>query len=430
MLLMMLTCITRNKGANKLNILFIGGLYEKGKENEYIDKSTKGIQLAINIHQWNIINGLDICNNHPVNILSGVFIEDYPAYKDWYKGRFLWSHIEGAMDENIGFINIFGLKQLWRKISMASKAKRWAKKLSNSPEKGAIVCYYTNIPFMNAALKAKKRNPQIKTVLVVSDVPDFLNLSAEKTFKQKIMHYFSYNQMYQLITRFDGFVLLTEQMKDLLHIDKKPYIVMEGIINPNEAISVKDIENKSFEKKSIVYSGSLHEKYGIQILLDAIVLISNKDYEFVIFGSGEKAENIKKLQTVDSRVKYMGYQNRDIVLQYQRKATVLVNPRSNVGEFNKYSFPSKNLEYLLSGALVIGAELPGIPKEYSKYINLLNDMTADKLSKKIVEMCELSPTEARQKALKARQFAIDKKNYMVQGERVLDLINKISNCNN
>ena len=54
--------------------------------------------------------------------------------------------------------------------------------------------------------------------------------------------------------------------------------------------------------------------------------------------------------------------------EWIRRADVLVNPRPNEGEYTKYSFPSKNIEYLLSGNPVVGYMLSGMPEDYRRFV--------------------------------------------------------------
>ena len=402
-----------------MDILFIGGVYEKNLVQDYINKSKSGIQLAVNTHQWNIIDGIDSKEDISLSILSGVFIEEYPKYQELYKKKNIWSHNGISKDENIGFLNIFGIKQIWRTISMEHKAKLWAKKQGKDKN---IICYYTNVPFMNAAIQAKKKNQQIKTTLIVSDVPGFLNLSNKQSIKSKIIYSLSMRKIKKLLNKFDNFILLTEEMKNVLDIGDRPYIVMEGLINSNDAVTVEKIKQKKIDKKVIVYSGSLHEKYGIMTLLEAFKLIKDKDYKLIIFGDGECREYIEGLQNRDSRIEYLGYQQREIVLEYQRKATVLINPRDDQGEFNKYSFPSKNLEYLISGTPVIAYKLAGMPEEYVDYINIPKGDKAIDLATTIMEVCNKSEFELKEMSIKARNFIVNEKNINKQADRIINLL--------
>lgn len=55
------------------------------------------------------------------------------------------------------------------------------------------------------------------------------------------------------------------------------------------------------------------------------------------------------MATKDRRIQYLGSIPHDEILQLQRTASLLVNPRTPEGIYTKYSFPSKTMEYLASG---------------------------------------------------------------------------------
>ena len=54
--------------------------------------------------------------------------------------------------------------------------------------------------------------------------------------------------------------------------------------------------------------------------------------------------------------------------RWQHKAAVLVNPRRGDEDFVPYSFPSKNIEYLLTGKPVVAYLLPGMPARYADFL--------------------------------------------------------------
>ena len=191
-------------------VLFIGGVYEEGKEQEYILKSKHGIQNAVNTHQWNFIHGIDYNNLSPVQVLSARYVEAYPNYKELYVKRNAWSHAQNVNDENIGFLNVLIIKNIIRSLKLGIKAKKWAAKESNKQK--LLVCYYPSLPQMNATISAKKKNNQIKTVLIVPDIPMFMNLQKEtKNFRQTIQRHIN-NRANKMIQYFDSYVILTEKM--------------------------------------------------------------------------------------------------------------------------------------------------------------------------------------------------------------------------
>ena len=103
---------------------------------------------------------------------------------------------------------------------------------------------------------------------------------------------------------------------------------------------------------------------------------------------------------------------------------MLVNPRMNNEEFTKYSFPSKNLEYLASGVPLIAYKLDGIPDEYDKYINYVPDNDSQSLANMICKICELPVSERNKQGSQARQFVTENKNAVAQTQKIAELLFK------
>ena len=104
---------------------------------------------------------------------------------------------------------------------------------------------------------------------------------------------------------------------------------------------------------------------------------------------------------------------------------LLVNPRKNIGEYTKYSFPSKILEYMSSGTPVLMYKLDGIPDEYYDKVFLVDNY--DDLSSAIVELSTVDENNMIEIAKKAENFVINDKNPFKQTKKIMDLIRKISN---
>lgn len=134
------------------------------------------------------------------------------------------------------------------------------------------------------------------------------------------------------------------------------------------------------------------------------------------FGSADKA--VKD----DSRISFLGQLPRNEVIKWQKKATVLVNPRQNNEEFTKYSFPSKTMEYLSSGIPVVAYKLDGIPDEYDQYIQYVADDSIESLKKKLVEVCEMTREERQELGNIGRNFVLMKKNSTIQVRKIREMI--------
>lgn len=80
-----------------------------------------------------------------------------------------------------------------------------------------------------------------------------------------------------------------------------------------------------------------------------------------------------------------------------KKATLLINPRPSNEEFTKYSFPSKNLEYMASGTPLLATDLPGIPAEYKRYEYIIENENIDGIANMFRYVLNLTDAELRKK---------------------------------
>ncbi|WMJ78081.1 MULTISPECIES: glycosyltransferase [unclassified Sedimentibacter] len=403
-----------------MDILFLGGVFDN---DSYIKKSKKSVQNAANLLQWNIVNGIESGLEKPVNILNSVFVGSFPEqYSEIFIKSYNWNHVKGALDRNVGFINIAGIKHITRACNLSKEIKKWASQ--ESGEK-IIIAYAMHTPFLYAIRQAKKTNPEIKICLIVPDLPQFMKLGTNPGVLYRIFKPLDIKLINKLIKYIDYYVFLTKHMAEYFHISAEKYVVVEGMVDSNEIIrDYESISHSEEKEKTILYTGTLNFKYGIQKLLDAFKLIDRPNYKLLICGAGEAKGRIVELSKSDSRVEYLGLLNRQEVVSLQRKATVLINPRGYEDEYTKYSFPSKIMEYLKSGRPTIAYKLPGIPEEYDKFIYFINDMTAESMASKILQVCEEDSDILDEFGRTAKEFVLTKKNNIKQCEKIINLLTK------
>ena len=318
----------------------------------------------------------------------------------------------------ISAINITGLKQLSQRISSGRLLKKWLK--HNAGEEKAVIIYSAYEPIAKSIVSlCKKYNT--KCYAIIPDLPrDMFSVSKVGKLK-KLLSRIYVRAAEQVQGGFDGYIYLTEAMKDVIN-PEVPYTVVEGIANTAECRPLT-LADKA-QGKVIMYAGALSEKYGLDNLIQGFQKADIPDSQLWMFGSGDFQEKIKEYATLDDRIKFFGRVNRDEILQYEKQATLLINVRDDQDEFTKYSFPSKVIEYMLSGTPLFMTRLSGIPKEYYDYTfsvksndpHTLCDAFKQILSKDDEELLEFGAT--------AQQFIAHKKNGCVQAKKIIDFTEK------
>lgn len=403
-------------------MIFLGILFSKEYEEEILKWSNTGLSNATNTFQLNLIDGLNKIST--VDIINVLPVGVFPfQYKKLLLMTKKWGEENNKKNIQIGSINLPIIKQLIRYKKIKNEINLRIKKTDNV---GTIVIYSTYLPFLKAV---KKLNKNTNIVLIVTDLPEYYDLNKVNKIRQ-VLRKINNNMIYNCLSRVDSFVLLTEQMKIPLNVGNRPYVVIEGMVNVNDLDLNTNYNINTHmitDKKVILYTGTLHYQFGIRNLLKAFELIEDSEYELWICGSGEAENEIRELAHKDRRIKFYGYVTKTEVNKLQRQATILINPRQNEGEYTKYSFPSKTLEYMLSGKPVLMYKLDGIPNEYDEYLYYINDITIEGLKESIINICSKPKDELRKFGAKAQDFVIKEKNNIVQAKRIIDLISTKEN---
>ncbi len=397
---------------NKILLLF--GHYPKEQYLDIIQNSKNGIQYAADALQWSLIDGIE---QHYSNfeVVSVPHIGSYPfRYKKiCFIGKEKCNTTLGKTYNSLSFCNVTLLKIQSRYYNIR---KYLSKNFQNDPKELTVLIYAITSPFLRAAVNFKKRNPSIKICLIVPDLPQYMSDSKNifiRIFK-KVDGYF----IKSYLQKVDSFVLLTEDMKELLPIQGKPYEVVEGIYNPKDDVCGE----KRSSLKNILYTGTLSKRFGVLDLVSAFMMTKNSNYRLIICGEGDTQNEILKMSKIDPRIIFKGILKREEILKMQKESHLLVNPRTPEGEFTKYSFPSKTMEYLASGTPTLLYKLSGIPEEYFNYCFSLEEQGIETLSHKIDEILNKSDEELTNIGKNARDFILEYKNPKNQCAKIINMI--------
>jgi glycosyltransferase involved in cell wall biosynthesis len=220
-------------------------------------------------------------------------------------------------------------------------------------------------------------------------------------------------------SKMSGYILFTKDMNLVINSKNKPFIVMEGFYDGRHGNIVSEKIPGAFR---IMYAGSLHQKFGIDILISAFDHIKDTNVELLIFGNGDYVDEIKKKETLDTRIKYCGSRPMEEILFYEKKVDLLINTRSSKEKLTAYSFPSKMFEYMASGTPVLTTRMKGIPEEYYPYLYFIDDENPLAISQQIEGIINMSDKELYEFGEKAREFILKNKNVEKQVDRIYDFI--------
>ncbi len=317
---------------------------------------------------------------------------------------------KGILYRYIPYINLPGLRQICFLFYTFFFVLFWG--LKNRKNK-IIIFDVLNISVCMGGLMASKIN-LVKTCGIMTDMPGLM-VGAD-TIREKMAAFV--NKRY--LSDFDSYVFLTKAMEERINMRHRPYIIMEGLVDSEGVDS--DVIPALQRKKSVFYAGGLYEKYGVKTLVDAFMMITDPDAMLDLYGEGDMTDYIKECSLQDSRINFHGVAPNNVVVEAEKSAWVLVNPRPSDEEFTIYSFPSKNMEYMLSGTPVATTPLPGMPREYFPFVFIFDDETPEGFRDVLTHILALSGEFLVQKGNNARTFVVENKNNLIQSARILNLL--------
>ncbi len=193
----------------------------------------------------------------------------------------------------------------------------------------------------------------------------------------------------------DGYFALTGDLNKLFNPSQKPSLIQMGVVE--EIPSSLSLWDKPY----LYFGGALYKRYGTDALLDAFQK-ANPDYDLLISGHGPEEATIREAAKKNSRIRFLGQVSTEKHYGYLNNASLLINPRPYDEQLERYSVPSKLLEYLCSGAPIVSTKNNTVFAQYGESINEAEDLYAflEKHLNKQGKFNKLKPNLAKEKVLK------------------------------
>jgi glycosyltransferase involved in cell wall biosynthesis len=161
------------------------------------------------------------------------------------------------------------------------------------------------------------------------------------------------------LMRISGIVAISSGLKDFYY--KKG---IKKIVVAHDAVNLKEFETNekadlglSMDKKAVVYIGNLYGWKGLDSFLGASKYVLQA--QFVVIGGTN--EEVDKLKTIHTNVKFLGYKPYKELAKNQKAADVLVIPNSGKSDISRlYTSPLKVFSYMTSGVPIVASDLPSL----------------------------------------------------------------------
>lgn len=362
------------------------------------------------------VDGLSSLNNVEVEVLSALPVSASTVQLKSFKYETEFA-TTGVKYHYLPFIN----GKISRYLTLMCAVRKYTKRICRDlTSTDTYVIVDALIPTLTIPCKHIVRKKGIKIGAIVTDIPSMATKMKKQ--KESLLKRF-FVSIYQKISdidlkSYDFYIPLTESINDVVNDKNKPYCIIEGFADITDTSISENHENY------IMYAGGVYEKYGVKNLVDAFILLNKSGVSLKIFGDGSYVEELKTVCMQHPNVQYMGCMLSEQVVEYEKRALLLVNPRPANEEFAKYSFPSKTMEYLLSGSAVVSTRLPGIPSEYFDHMFAFDGHEVDDIRKKLDEILSLTNEEINLMGKSGHEFVLKEKNNHVMTRKIYDFLKK------
>jgi len=394
-----------------MNILYVSCLCSDHKMHELFDTAKEKPHPAPQKYHSLMVKGL-VANKQNVTCLVSLPVtkRSHPKHK-WWRWK---DEMEGNVHYvYMPFYNHPVPKLLGFKIFAFFYTLIWSLRTSG---KKVMICDVLN-PHAFASMRACKLTG-VKSVGIVTDIPGYMNFDKKKV---SLIEKLEQQHAIRNLRRMSALIPLTDAMCDIINPQrKKTYTVIEGMVDSR----MKNFEPIPFgdNKRHITYTGSLNEAFGIRMLIEGFMLLKQKDIVLDIYGAGQVEKDMNNYMKRDERIRFHGMVSVEEAVKAQLSSYLLVNPRPTTEDFTKYSFPSKNMEYMVTGVPLLTAVLPGMPVEYHPNVFLFEDETVTGLSHKLNEILNMPEEIVKARGRQGKMFVMENKNNIRQAERVVKML--------
>lgn len=274
--------------------------------------------------------------------------------------------------------------KIWRTLTIAPQVKSILKKMNL---KNAV--FMTDSINTHVARVTNKMAEQFKrpVIGICTDSPS--NISGTK-------RSYALNILAQA-EKFSGYIALTEGLKDLFNPDGKPSYIFEGLVEDRKFPKSEEKKNPYF-----FFGGALMEKYGVYQLIEAFKILKPKDIDLYICGHHGDKEMIKAAIKGNNRIKYLGLLNVSKVMELEQRSLACINPRPFTEDLDRFSIPSKTLEYMAMGRPVISVKNTALKEKFPNDIIWLDAANESDLVHGMKAVLKMSEAEREEMGRKTK----------------------------
>lgn len=292
--------------------------------------------------------------------------------------------------------------------------------------KGDIALFYNGSDNWNLISMIACRLSRTKSVIEINELPHVVGKQTKEKEKQR------QRVLKKILPKFDGVIVISEELKSMVGKYSKVKILKVPIITP------PDIEGQldnNCQDKYIFHSGSLTEaKDGVCGMLEAFGMALPRigsNVKFILTGDIEKSPEKVRLKTIiadyalEKNVLFTGYLKDEELRKYQSNCTmVIINKYDSLQ--NKYCFATKLSEYLAMKKPIVTTKIGEAMNYLQDNVNayIVEPGNPQLIADKIIEIFN-NPEEALRIGQNGFKLTQKDFNYKYQGKRMIEFFKNL-----
>ena len=274
---------------------------------------------------------------------------------------------------------------------------------TNLKQQDKVICYNAGVVQVICLLILRAKGYKNEIIIEFEEFYRRQN-SYFKNYVFKMSEYMAINIANKFVVTNNN---MLEVIRNLEKNKKKPVLTSFGYLNKH--LNIEEYLNE----KIIYYGGRMDYEGGIDIFIKSLKYINLKCKVVITGGYNEKyISMLKEIDNENINIDYLGFVNSKILNKILGNQCICINPIRSHYEFAKYSFPSKLMQYLQSGNIIISSEIDAIEQlgELKKYVTCFKNDDSKELGLLIEEKLKSNYIDKAEIITKTFKFLNDDKN--------------------
>ena len=180
------------------------------------------------------------------------------------------------------------------------------------------------------------------------------------------------------LKHFNGIVSFTKDVCNELEINIPCFEFAIGCEEKNIPLNTTEFDISDDYPRKVVYAGTLIYYNGIIEMLDAFADLG-EEYQLHLYGYGPLENLVIEKAKTYSNIIYHGRFDPDRTKEILTGADLLINPRVLDPYIENFTFPSKLVDYIISGKNVLSSKFKTLPEEYEEFLYLMDAVSKENI---------------------------------------------------